>query len=266
MKKKFGIAFIMALALILMIAPVALAGPTDIVVTWDGAGTVTGDVDANDDAHSSFIASGAATDGTFRVYDSNTNWYGYGVDDVLTEFVGNVSNGSLDVQHDRNDSGPYGAAGQSSWSYVGTDGTAAMAFRTESNYASMVDASYNHQLIGGHNIVVSGAQGYLIDRGILDGRGNRAQILATGDGSATLDCMTSGASGVWDLQFGRGGGCYTDASFAALGGSGIFSVSGTGNNDVTYHGMGMTSGGGTLSIVANWVNNFSIADYSLSAN
>jgi hypothetical protein len=129
----------------------------------------------------------------------------------------------------------------------------------------MGDGTYTYQLPGGHNIVVN-AVSYLIDRLIQDGRGNQGYVLATGNGIATLDCMSAGASGYGSLELGRGQGCYTDANFSATGISGRFEATGVGNNGVTFNGMGVSSGGGSLSVIANWANSFSINDFSLTAN
>jgi len=248
---------------------VALAdSPTDVNISWSGAGGISGGITAGDDAGAGFETLGDVISGSYSATDSNNNPYGYNVDSFSTLFSGFVDNGYMYTGVDRNDSySPmYGAAGQQSWSFVYTNGIASMAYRSTTNYAQMTDGSYGYQLPGGHNITVAGADYYEIDRGIDDGRGNSGWLYADGDGSATLDCMVSGASGVWNLQFGRGGGCYTDANFSATGSAGHFEVEGEGNNSVTFNGMGVSSGGGTLSLVADWLNNFSISDYSLTAN
>jgi len=260
--KKILIALLLALLLTFSFSSAVFA---DVHVTWDGSGGVWADVDTGD-AEAGFITGGDAISGSYSARDANDNPYSYGVDSFSTLFTGSVTNGLMNTGCLRTDStGMYGAAGQLSWSIVDVeDGTASMAYRSTTNFAQMTDATYGYQLSGGHNIVVN-ADDYEIDRGILDGRGNSGTLFATGSGSATLDCMSAGASGVWDLVFGRGAGCYTDANFNATGSGGHFAVTGTGVNSVTFNGMGVSSGGGSLSVIADWANNFSINDFSLTA-
>ncbi len=266
--KKLLISLVLALVLLFSMSSVASAdSPTDVNVSWGGSGVVSGDITAGDDATAGFVTAGDAISGSYTATDSNNNPYGYNVDSFSTYFIGSVANGFINTGANRNDSySPmYGAAGQTSWSIVDTDGTASMAYRSTTNYASMVDGSYGYQLPGGHNIAVAGATSYLIDRGIDNGGGESGWVFATGDGSAILDSMVSTANG-GSVQFGRGGGCYTDANFNATGTGGYFEVEGAGDNNITFNGMGVSSGGGALSLVANWLNNFSIGDYSLTAN
>ncbi|GAI00258.1 unnamed protein product, partial [marine sediment metagenome] len=234
-----------------------------------------------DDAEAGFGTGGEHISGSYSAVDSNNNPYGYGVDSFSAYLNADVTNGYIDTGCARTASyvSMYGSDGQHSWSYVGigswdetnpedivwvpSTGTASMAYRTTTNYAGMIDAGYKFQLPGGHNIVVD-ADYYELSRGINDGEDSSGILNAWGSGSAILDCMVSGASGNGGVHFGLGGGCYTDANFSAAG-SGHFDVTGTGNNSITFSGLGMSSGGGSLAIIADYVNNFSIGDYSLTA-
>lgn len=271
MKKRFrilGIALTLALALTLIFSGAALADdPTEVNVTWDGTGAVTADVDTGD-AYAGFGTGGDYISGSYTAIDSNNNPYNYGVDNFSAYLDAHVENGIIVSQCDRTDSyvPMYGSDGQTSWSVVEVwDGTADMAYRTTTNFAAMKDCSYGYQLPGGHNIVVD-ADFYEIYRGIDDNQGNSGYLYADGNGTATMDCMSAEASGCWALMFGRGCGCYTDANYNATGSGGYFEVTGTGNNSVTFNGLGISSGGGSLSIIANWLGSFSIGDYSLTAN
>jgi hypothetical protein len=105
-----------------------------------------------------------------------------------------------------------------------------------------------------------------MSRSIADSMGNTGLVYAAGNGSAILDCMSSEASGNGSLKLGRGAGCYTDANFTATGASGYFEAAGVGNDSVTFNGMGVSSGGGSLQVIANWLNSFGIGDYSLTAH
>lgn len=256
-----------------LIATLALSGavmadePTTVTVTWDGAGGVGTNVDCGD-SNAGFTTIGDAIVGSYTATDSNDNPYNYKIDSFVSEINASVINGQISTGIARVNSytGMYGNGGQVDSAFVGvSDGTASLAFRSTTNFAQMVDASYQHQLSGGHNIVVNGSS-YNLDRFISDGRGNSGDVFASGTGIATLDCMSSEASGCWNLKLGRGAGCYTDANFNASGASGIFQVTGVGVDSVTFNGLGMSAGGGTLQVVANWVNNFSISDYSLTAH
>ena len=268
MKKLIGIALALALVLALCFSTIALAAdPTNVNVTWDGTGGVGTGVNTGD-SNAGFTTSGSIISGSYAATDSNNNPYGYGVDSFSSYLNASVTNGFIQTGVARNDSyvPMYGSGGQLDTGYVWVgDGTASMAFRSTTNYAKLVDATYGYQLPGGHNIVVNAAS-YMIDRFISDGRGNSGEVYATGTGSATLDCMSSEASGCWNLTLGRGAGCYTDANFNATGTSGHFEVTGVGNNSVVFNGLGISSGGGSLGIIANWLNNFSIGDYSLTAH
>jgi len=266
--KLLGVALTLALvvSLLLFTIPVYAQPPTEVNVDWDGAGWVGVNVDTGD-AQAGVGTGGDYISGAYSAIDSNNNPYGYNVDSFSATMNAFVENGMIDTGCLRTDSktSMYGSAGQESWSFVGVDGgTAAMAYRSTTNFAAMRDCSYKFQLPGGHNIIVDAAL-YEIHRGILDGQGNSGILNASGSGIATLDCMSAEASGNGGIRFGRGCGCYTDASYVATG-SGLFDVTGIGASSVTFNGMGVSSGGGTLSFIANWVNSFSISDYSITAN
>lgn len=266
--KRILFSLLIAMVLLFTVGGVALADdPTTVVVNWAGAGGVGAGVDSGD-SNGGFATSGDAINGSFTATDSNNNPYSYGVDNFSVLLNGSVTNGYLNTGDNRVNSyvPMYGAGGQVSWSNVSVSGgSASMAYRSTTNFAAMGDGTYTYQLPGGHNIVVN-AVSYLIDRLIQDGRGNQGYVLATGNGIATLDCMSAGASGYGSLELGRGQGCYTDANFSATGISGRFEATGVGNNGVTFNGMGVSSGGGSLSVIANWANSFSINDFSLTAN
>ncbi len=266
MKKRIlGIALVVSILASLLLGSAVLADdPTEVKITWDGGGGVGVTVDTGD-AEAGFATFGDRIIGSYSTVDSNNNPYSYNVDNFSAYLNAYVENGYIGSSSERLTSkeSMYGAPGQTSWSYVSVvDGTASMAYRTTTNYASLIDPSYGYQLSGGHNIIVD-AGSYLIDRGVEASDGTNAYTLITGSGTAVLDNMTSGASAT-GVTLGRGGGSYTDANFSATG-DGSFTLSATGDTSVVFNGMGVSSGGGTLSFVANWVNSFNIADYSVTA-
>ena len=258
---------VVVLILLFAMSSTALAtnDSTDVEVTWVGGGTITGTVDTGD-ALTGFTSNAALSSGTFKVTDANDNSYGYGVDQMTMEFTAGVTDGSVSTQTNRlTSAGMYGAAGQTSYSFVGVNnGTASIAARTSTNYAALSAPTYGYQLPGGHNIVAN-ANVYEMWTGITNGQGNGGEVYAKGNGSAQLDAMTSGASGNGGIQLGWGGGCYTDANFQATGTGGTFKLTGVGSSQVTFEGMGITSGGGNLQLMANWLGSVSVDDFSLTA-
>ncbi len=268
MKKRIFISLFLALITVLSLSTAAFAAdPTTVHVDWSGGGAINGSVDTGDSA-GGFNVNADLANGNWDAVDSNNNPYSYGVDSFSSVFNGSIANGMMETGVNRLDSkiSMYGAAGQKSYSGVSVSGgTADMAYRSTTNYAAMVDASYGYQLTGGHNIVAN-ADSYVISRYINDGNGELGSFYAVGNGVATLDCMSAEASGNGVLKFGQGAGCYTDANFNASGAGGIATITGTGGSSVVFTGMGLSSGGGTLQIVADWLNNVSISDYSLTAN
>jgi hypothetical protein len=258
---------LVVLTLTFIFAGAALADdPTTVTVTWNGAGGIGTNVNSGD-SNAGFSTLGNAISGEYTAMDSNDNPYTYGVDSFSSYLNASVTNGNISTGIARvNSYAGYGNGGQLDTAFVGVDGgTGSIAFRSVTNYAAMTDATYTYQLPGGHNIVVD-ASAYTIDRAISDGRGNSGEVYATGNGAATLGCMSSEASGCWNLSLGCGAGCYTNANFQAAGANGHFEATGVGNNSVVFNGLGISSGGGTLQVVANWLNSFNINDYSLTAH
>jgi len=271
MRKFLGIFFALALVVALILVPstVLADDPTQVDMNWDGSGFVGTTVNTGD-ATTNFATAGNYINGSFTATDSNNNPYNYGVDSFSAYLNANVGNGGyIEMTTDRFTSkeSMYGPAGQQSGAFVGTsDGSAAMAVRTTTNYAAMKDPTYTYQLPGGHNIVVDGSY-YEINRWVSDGQGNSGSILSNGAGSAILDCMCTEASGNGGVRFGWGCGCYTDANYQATG-AGYFNVTGVGNDSVAFlgfPGLEISSGGGSLSIIANFLEGFSIGNYSLTA-
>lgn len=270
MKKKFcffGIV-LMVMALVMLLVPgiVFADEATEVNVNWDGAGFV-GTIVNTGDAETDFSTVGNYIKGHFKAIDANNNPYSYGVDNFTTQLMANVTDGYIMSETDRLTSkvSMYGDPGQYTYSLLSvSDGAGSMAIGTVSNFAAMKDCTYKNQLPGGHNMVVD-ANYYILQRFVQASDGDSGAFQAIGNGQATLDSMSSDmyATGV---RFGHGCGCYTDASFTATGASGHVEITGSGGNLVKFEGLGMQSGGGSLSIIADWVNSFNISDYSLTAN
>ena len=281
--RKFGIALIIALIAVMTMGGVVLADdPTTVTVDWGDGGTGYGTgwvgttVTAGDDAISTFQTSGNGVRGSFVATDQNDNPYFYNVDTFSAGIDAEVQSGIIEFQTDRTDSeaGMYGSAGQQSYNFVGTDGWGAMATNSWTNYASQKDCCYGHPWTpGGDHFEVAGADTYDIVKYIRAGDGDWAQVHAwqltpgNGGGQAELDCMNSEMSG-GQVKLGRGCGCYTDASFDAVG-TGSFVAEAHGNNYAEVCATGWNSYGSSasVSIVAGWVNGgCNIGDYSVTAN
>jgi len=264
-KRILGIALIVAMLASLLVGSTVLAAdPTEVTTTWSGSGSVGVTVNTGDTT-AGVITEGSGISGSYTTKDSNDNPYGYGVDTFTAYLNASVEDGYIDTGSERLTSkeSMYGAPGQTSWSFVVVDdGTASMAYRTWTNYASLKDPSYGYQLSGGHNIIAD-ADAYLINRGVQASDGTNASTLITGSGTAVLDNMVSEASAT-GVRLGWGGGCYTDANFSATG-TGTFTLSATGDTSATTAMAPGMVGASSFTIVANWASSFSIADYSVTA-
>ena len=274
-----------------------------VIVTWgggivdaggypvnSGAGWISGTVIAGYDATTTFSTAGDAILGQFRATDDNWDYYEYGVDTFDTDldaFVGGA--GYIEYQTDRTDSyAPmYGPPGQTSYNFLMVeDGYGAMAMRSWTNYASQRDYLWSQvKTPGGYNFEV-GASFYYLQRAVSASDGDYADLEAWGSGFAALEAISS-RMGDDSLYFGRDWETY-DSYFTATG-SGTFDLEGAGDNQVTFNNITMTgSTGGSmlwtgsldtsglptltatdagsgayLQIIANFITNFDMPDYSV---
>jgi len=266
MKKLFGIAMALALIASLAVGSVALAAdPTEVIVNWDGGGSVGGSVTAGDDASANFYSGSNYQVGEFHAVDNNNNPYGYGVDSCTFSLDTSLNGGGMaSLLVDRTDAKTsYGGAGQQSYTSVFTyDGCATLQNRSSTNYASMKDCNYGWN--ANDHITVSGSSYYELQRYVDSGAGNYAEINATGGGDADLDCMGSEAS-AGQVRLGFGCGCYTNANFTANG-AGTMELYAQGNNSTTTAMAPGMTGATSFDFVASWVGTFNIPDYSTTAN
>jgi len=123
---------------------------------------------------------------------------------------------------------------------------------------------YNYGWNANDHITVTGASAYTLMRSMNSGWGNFASISAFGSGDADLDNMSSGATS-GGVNFGYGGGCYTNADFNANG-VGSMTLEAWGNNSATTAAAPGMTGQNAFTIVASWVSGINIADYSTTAN
>jgi len=275
--KRLAISLLLALVLVLSVGTVAMgADPvTQVDVNWSGTGSINGnsivgsgwDGAGTSFAESAFNTGGSAIVGSYTVTTQGKTTYDVWGDlgpKTTVDFIASATGGGAKFQNNRTGATPYGLnqhyadAGQVVYAYADTGtGTGSVDFSLSSiaQYAGMANTS------GGFN---ADASDYTLTNEVYSGTGNAAMFLAMGSGIANIDCWhTSAGNGV---NFGLGQGCYTDADAAMTGPAGTFAVTGQGATSVVYPGMGMSSGGGTLGIVANWVNSLNVANFSLSAN
>jgi len=249
--------------MMLISVPMALAGPTELNFDWDGYGVIDIDFTADDDAVMSFYSNGW-TEGTLYAKDSDDNPYGYGVDTFDAELEGKVTDGGyLRFAVDRTDStGMYGLADQSTLTWVGTDETAELNFRTRTNFANLRSSNYGWH--SNDHLLATGS--YELFHGVINGA-NWASLHGVGDGTADIDHM---ADDTWvnDIEFGYGDGCYTNAD-ASFTGVGVFTLDAQFEHSMTAGaGLGGWSVSGPVIWSQSWNfgSGFSIGDYSFSGN
>jgi hypothetical protein len=262
------LALVVALAILVALPMTAMAAdPTTTTVTWTGGGVIGGTVTSGNDNVTTFGVNAAGANGSFTVTDNNDNPYSYGVDTVSAYIQSNVTNGSTFFQTNRTDSktSMYGAAGQTVYAFVGSNGTGAMATGSGTNYASMGNGTYAQpHTAGGFNFEANaGAGTYQIIQSVtaVDAL---AQFVANGTGTAKIDCMTTGASGATNVNFGYGGGCYTNAD-ALFTGAGSFGTYAEGSNSITTPSAGgwTANGVSTLQTIMNFTTGASVNDFSI---
>jgi len=289
LKKKIGIALVVALALILCLGTAVLADdPVEVNVDWDGEGEVGTTVIGGDDAITTFHTAGSQIEGTFTASYSDGSYPYMEVNTLVSRIDASVNDGGyIEYRTERTDCyGGWSPAGQVSYSFVGTDdGNASMGTGSRSHLNGLID--YNYPLQG--TLAVDGASNYEIIRSLsVDNIWTYAY--AEGSGLATLQCRNSAI----DYQFAPSGaelgaysGCPTKATFNAVG-SGTFDLYARGDNGATINNTNMTGStsgsltwlgntsfsgskvtatdagsGATLNIIANFTSNFDMGDYSI---
>lgn len=265
--KRVILPLFMALVLVLGISAGAMADdPTEVNVDWDGAGFVSGEIIAGDDAVHSFESLGFVSNiGAFYSKDSNDNPYTYGVDSCVSWLDTEISGGGFaEFIVDRTDAKTsYGEPGQQSYTYVEiADGLATLSNRSSTNYASMRDCNYGWN--SNDHITVTGSSSYFMQRSMDSGFTNFAGLVALGSGDADLDCMNAEAS-EGRVRLGLGCGCYTNADFNANG-AGTFDLYAQADTEVTSALAPGVTGMTTFNFIASWVGSFNIADYSTTAD
>jgi len=221
---------------LLVISAPALA-ETTVDTTWDTNGYTDMSIDfySGDDMESHFKTQALATKGEYHAKDYDNDPYSYGVDTNKAWLDASISNGGwMDFETKRTDSkiSMYGNAGQRTYSKVYSyDGTAEMAFYTQTNYAEMGNCQYGKgTTTNGVNFEASGTGteeflGYKIYHELTDADEDGAYISAYGHGSAEVKLQGEKAGGknsyynMGSLKV-CGDGCAWKDNYATFDGSG----------------------------------------------
>jgi len=269
MWKKMSLAVVLTLLISLAIPFAAMAdSPTSVVVNWGGTGHIDSTATAGTSSVHSFTTDASSIGGQFTVNNAGDNPYSYGVSTVNSYINGGVGNGGLTYTVTRTGSYPmYGAAGQVAQSYVTADGgTAYMATGSSDNYAAMVNATYGKSKTPGGFNYEANATLFTIGSMVTAGPSNDiAWFTSIGTGTANINDMTNEAN-AGGVKLGRGGGCYTNATFGGNG-AGTFTVWGSGGNNIqtgTINANGNGSVGSvTYSSILNYAGTATNTDYSI---
>lgn len=251
----------MLLLMAAAIAPAARAA-TDFTMNWSGFGTIDSTFTSGDDATARMQVWGN-TAGTFGAQDTGIAPYSYGVDDSSAYMRGDITaNGELAFTYDRTDSyeSMYGAAGQHSYSFVGSSGTGSLDFRAGSNYAAFGSGNYAWQ----SDAQFTAAGDFNILHTLTTPNLNGGVVQVVGSGSATINHMSDDA-GANSFNFGAGAGCYTNADISTSG-IGTAWVSGHGDSLLHANDGSWNMPGGTYTSTWSYGNGLSVTNYAFNGN
>lgn len=281
-----------AVALLMMFTLPAMADPTTTDVVWNGGGTLNIDFQVSNDMLAQFDAAGFAHQGQFHGKNFADNPYSYNVDTATAFVKATLAGGGsgqpdsfMQFQVDRLDSksSMYGPAGQQTYSYIGTDGTAEMMFGSTTNYAAMTNAQYGWGntygwTTNGKNFEATGY--HYIKHQITDSSADGAMVEAWGNGPTTsmVKCMGETSQG---SAFNMARLPVCGDGLAWLGNYGTFQGSGVGQFHVgAWADNGLTIGSGTgwtipgngsdnsatYNLWVNYAGTWSWTDFGVSGN
>lgn len=260
-KKKMNKRIVLAITMLVLVLTSSLvmtaSAATDITLTWAGN---LGFLYANDDADVGASSAGGVT-GLLHLNDLEDNPYSYGVDTIRSDIYATIlGGGEVDFSFDRTDSGPYGPADQSTYSYLGTDGTGQLIFRTRTNYADLDSSNYGFQANDQFQADAMGGS-YAAYHEVTNGD-LFASFLAQGDGTVDIDHMTDDT---WDqeIKFGWGCGCYTNAD-VTITGAGLYEREANFLTSLNVASGGSASGAGSWVETWTFGSGFSMGDTSFT--
>jgi len=259
--------YIAMLTMLMMVvfSVLVFAVPTTVDLGWDAfGGTVDITVFNGDDSVGTLVTTGAHFWGEFNSTDFDNNPYSYGVDSGVFTTKSNVEGGgSVSFRVERTDTkSSYGGSGQVSYDEVWSiDGTAFLARRTSTNYASQMNNNYGWAT---NNYQAAGSQ-YGVLHSIATGDGDGASINVFGNGSAVINAPNDQLGGN-AFRLGIGNGCTNlgPATVAATG-AGTYEIMAVGVHEL--NGNGWTAPNGAA-YYANFIFNggFNSNDTDIDGN
>lgn len=248
----FGMAIMLCMGLV--------SATTQVDTIWDGGGSLDINFISGNDANVGFGTSGNLISGEFHTTDYDNNPYGYNVDTTDTTIKSHVGNGWMAYTFARTDSySPmYGAAGQESYTYIGSSGTGDFAWHSNSNYASLVNSNYGWQ--SDNQMQATGD--HYIRHYLSVNPDNGAEIIVAADGTTQISdmCDSAGTS----FSFGKGCGCYTNAEVDTEG-SGSFNLFADADNKIITD-TGITVNEGNLNTHSDFTGGFHFNNFALQGN
>jgi len=238
----------------------SVGAATTVQTNWNGGGNFDTHFTADDDANADFWTGGSVISGEWHASDANDNPYTYGVDNVEAKVKASVENGFMEYKFDRTDSkvSMYGESGQQSYTYINTAGTGDFAWRSTSNYASLLSSNYGWQANG--QIQATGS--HTIIHTFEANEFEWAGIRVVADATTYISDMSESGRGS-SYKFGKGNGCYTNAE-VDIDGSGIFDLNAYADNSITTD-TGITTDG-FLNVHAEFSNGFHYNNFALEGN
>lgn len=276
MNKKMFVS-IMVVSLITLGLILTVNAQTILDMNWDSnLGNVDVTFTADDDDRMGFYTEGNYIKGSLYAKDYDDNPYGYGVDSFLTTTNAYVEGGFIEYAVNRTDSKTsYGAAGQKSYSFVGSTGNASMDYRVSTNYASMKACQYG--FASSKNFEANG--GYFeVLHTLTDSDDDGASVYVEGSGSAVIKLMGAQSAGS-SFNMGHLGVCGDgeeawDDNYAKLqaSGTGVFNVNAWADNSISVHEGGWTiPGDGTdnsafYDLTVGYSGEFNYLDFGVAGN
>lgn len=261
--KKGGIkmrALIGLVVICLLMTTIGASAETTTDITWDGGGEIEIHFVSDDDATNDFQTGGSTISGEYHAIDKDDDPYGYGVDTTDIKVKAHVVDGYIEYRFTRDDShtSMYGDAGQESYTFIDSYGTADFRWHSWSNYAKY--QSCHHGWQNDNQIQATGK--HVIHHYIDNGNDEGAEILINADGSTNLTIMNEQADSN-GFKFGRGCGCYHNAH-VDITGTGNFTMIAQADNTIdTDFGIHTD---GYLSIYAEFANGFHFGNFALEGS
>ena len=268
MNKILG-AIISIMTLTIITAPTLAT--TTVDHTWNGAGSFSTHIVADDDSDTTFNTAGAVTSGEFHFVNYEDNPYNYGVNTNDVKVKAHVEGGYIEYDFKKTDNYDrmYGPAGQESYTLIDTYGTGDFAWHSWSNYAQLRNS--NHGWQNDNQIQATGRHYIYHDFWVNDNEGAVMKVYGS-DGytsNTTETKITDMCEDHWgsSYKFGKGCGCYTNAKVDITNGSGKFDFDAYADNQITTdNGITVSGPGAHLNIHADFGSEFHYNNFALEGN